>query len=72
MTGTIHIVGEDGSELPVGEEGEVWFETDRTFEYHRDPEKTKAAFDSAAGAGSATSVGSTRRATSTSPTAPRT
>ncbi len=45
MTGTIHIVGEDGTELPVGEEGEVWFETSRTFEYHRDPEKTKAAFD---------------------------
>ena len=45
MTGTIHIVGEDGEEVPVGEEGEVWFETSRTFEYHRDPEKTKAAFD---------------------------
>ena len=29
MTGTIHIVGEDGEELPVGEEGEVWFETSR-------------------------------------------
>ncbi len=45
MTGTIHIVGEDGEELPVGEEGEVWFETNRTFEYHRDPEKTKSAWD---------------------------
>ncbi|MEQ1788455.1 MAG: AMP-binding protein, partial [Acidimicrobiales bacterium] len=45
MTGTIHIVGDDGEELAVGEEGEVWFETSRTFEYHRDPEKTKAAFD---------------------------
>jgi acyl-CoA synthetase (AMP-forming)/AMP-acid ligase II len=45
LTGAIHIVGADGSELPVGEEGEVWFETSRTFEYHRDPEKTKAAFD---------------------------
>ena len=42
MTGAIHIVGDDGDELPVGEEGEVWFETNRTFEYHRDPEKTKA------------------------------
>jgi acyl-CoA synthetase (AMP-forming)/AMP-acid ligase II len=45
MTGAIHILGEDGEELPVGEEGEVWFETNRTFEYHRDPEKTKAAWD---------------------------
>jgi acyl-CoA synthetase (AMP-forming)/AMP-acid ligase II len=45
MTGAIHILGEDGEELPVGEEGEVWFETNRTFEYHRDPEKTKAVWD---------------------------
>ena len=36
---------DDGEELPVGEEGEVWFETNRTFEYHRDPEKTKGACD---------------------------
>jgi acyl-CoA synthetase (AMP-forming)/AMP-acid ligase II len=45
MTGTIHIVDDDGNDLPVGEEGEVWFETNRTFEYHKDPEKTKAAHD---------------------------
>jgi acyl-CoA synthetase (AMP-forming)/AMP-acid ligase II len=45
MTGTIHIVGEDRQELPVGEEGEVWFETTRTFEYHRDAEKTAGAWD---------------------------
>lgn len=45
MSGAIHIVGGHGAELPVGEEGEVWFETNRTFEYHRDPEKTKGAFD---------------------------
>jgi acyl-CoA synthetase (AMP-forming)/AMP-acid ligase II len=40
---TIHILDEDGSELPVGEPGVVWFEPgDRTmkFEYHKDPEKT--------------------------------
>ena len=34
MTGTIHVLDDDGNELPVGEEGEVWFETNRTFEYH--------------------------------------
>jgi len=45
MTGAIHIKGDDGEELPVGEEGEVWFETNRTFEYHRDPEKTKTVWD---------------------------
>jgi long-chain acyl-CoA synthetase len=45
MTGAIHIIGDDGEELPVGEEGEVWFETQRTFEYHRDPEKTAAVWD---------------------------
>jgi long-chain acyl-CoA synthetase len=45
MTGAIHILGADGEELAVGEEGEVWFETDRHFEYHRDPEKTKTVWD---------------------------
>ncbi len=45
MTGAIHILDDDGEELPVGEEGEVWFETSRTFEYHRDPEKTKQVWD---------------------------
>ena len=39
MTGAIHILDDDGNELPVGEEGEVWFETNRTFEYHKDPEQ---------------------------------
>ena len=45
MSGEIHIVDEDGNDVPVGEEGEVWFETNRTFEYHKDAEKTKAAHD---------------------------
>jgi long-chain acyl-CoA synthetase len=45
MTGAIHIIGDHGEERPVGDEGEVWFETNRTFEYHRDPEKTKAVWD---------------------------
>jgi long-chain acyl-CoA synthetase len=45
MMGAIHIVGDDGEELPVGEEGEVWFSTNRTFEYYGDPEKTKGAWD---------------------------
>lgn len=45
MTGAIHVLDEHGKEVPVGEEGEVWFETSRTFEYHRDPEKTKTVWD---------------------------
>ena len=45
MTGAIHVLDDDGNELPPGEEGEVWFETNRTFEYHRDPEKTKTVWD---------------------------
>lgn len=45
MTGTIHILDPEGNELPVGEEGEVWFETDRPFEYHNDPEATRSVWD---------------------------
>jgi long-chain acyl-CoA synthetase len=45
IMGDIHIVGDDGEELPVGEEGQVWFSTNRTFEYYGDPEKTKGVWD---------------------------
>jgi fatty-acyl-CoA synthase len=45
MTGDIHIVGDDGEELPVGEEGEVWFSTTRRFEYFNEPDKTKQSWD---------------------------
>ncbi|HLU41057.1 MAG TPA: AMP-binding protein [Microthrixaceae bacterium] len=45
LGGAIHVLGPDGEELPPGEEGEVWFETTRTFEYHNDPDATAAAFD---------------------------
>ena len=38
--GAVHIVGEDGQELPVGEPGEVYFESPVTFEYLNDAEKT--------------------------------
>ena len=36
----VHIVGEDGEEVPRGESGTVFFEGGSTFEYHNDPEKT--------------------------------
>jgi acyl-CoA synthetase (AMP-forming)/AMP-acid ligase II len=45
LTGAIHVLDDDGNELPVGEEGEIWFESNRPFEYHRDPEKTSAVWD---------------------------
>lgn len=38
--GTIHICDENGNELPVGEEGDVYFENGHQFEYYKDPEKT--------------------------------
>jgi acyl-CoA synthetase (AMP-forming)/AMP-acid ligase II len=40
---TVHIVGEDGEELPTGEAGTVYFEGGATFEYHNDPAKTAAS-----------------------------
>lgn len=49
VLGTIHICsdpdeGGDGSDLPVGEVGVVYFERDELpFVYHNDPEKTRAA-----------------------------
>jgi long-chain acyl-CoA synthetase len=39
----IHIVGEDGAELPVGETGTVYFEGRAGLAYHNDPDKTAAA-----------------------------
>ena len=36
----MHVVGEDGSELTVGESGELYFEGGPPFEYFKDPEKT--------------------------------
>jgi len=36
----VHIVGEDGEEVPTGEAGTIYFEAGGTFEYHNDPEKT--------------------------------
>jgi long-chain acyl-CoA synthetase len=45
MTGGLHIVGEDGQELPAGQAGEIYFEGGLTFEYLNDPEKTASARD---------------------------
>lgn len=39
----LHIVGEDGTELPTGQTGTVYFEGGATFEYHNDPDKTRSS-----------------------------
>ena len=39
----LHIVDDDGQELPAGESGTIYFEGGATFEYHNDPEKTKSS-----------------------------
>lgn len=40
IAGTIHILNDDGKELPPGEIGTVWIEGCSDFSYHRDPVKT--------------------------------
>ncbi|MGI5291753.1 acyl-CoA synthetase [Nonomuraea polychroma] len=45
LLGVVHILDEDGNDLPPGEHGTVYFENGGTFEYHGDPDKTRAARD---------------------------
>ena len=45
LAGTLHIVGEDGEELPPGEAGTVYFESEAAFSYHNDPAKTKDSYN---------------------------
>jgi long-chain acyl-CoA synthetase len=40
LNAVIHICGEDGREVPIGEEGVVYFESETQFSYHNDPVKT--------------------------------
>jgi acyl-CoA synthetase (AMP-forming)/AMP-acid ligase II len=41
LVGELHIAGEDGKDVPIGEEGTIYFANGPMFEYHNDPEKTK-------------------------------
>jgi fatty-acyl-CoA synthase len=45
LIGVIHIVDEDGNEVPTGEVGTVYFADGGQFEYHDEPEKTAGAFN---------------------------
>ena len=43
--GAVHILGDDGRELPAGEIGTVYFSGGPRFAYHNNPEKTRTAHD---------------------------
>ncbi len=43
LRGEVHILDEEGRELPPGETGTVYFGGGETFEYHNDPKKTAAS-----------------------------
>lgn len=40
LTAIVHICDDEGNELPVGESGTIYFESDAKFEYYNDPKKT--------------------------------
>ncbi|MCV7344753.1 fatty-acid--CoA ligase FadD4 [Mycolicibacterium rhodesiae] len=46
MAGGLHILDEDGNELPPGQAGEIYFEGGMDFEYLNDAEKTAKSRDS--------------------------
>jgi len=45
LQGEVHIVDDDGHELPAGEPGTVYFAKGGRFEYHNDPDKTRGAYN---------------------------
>ena len=45
VKGVPHICDDSGRELAAGEVGTIWFSDIEPFEYHREPEKTAAAFN---------------------------
>ncbi|OBH03721.1 fatty-acid--CoA ligase FadD4 [Mycobacterium sp. E1747] len=45
MVGAVHILDENGNELPSGQAGEIYFEGGNSFEYLNDPTKTAASRD---------------------------
>jgi acyl-CoA synthetase (AMP-forming)/AMP-acid ligase II len=45
VLGTIHILDEDGIEQPPMHDGQIWFDSGATFEYHGDPDKTRSVFN---------------------------
>jgi acyl-CoA synthetase (AMP-forming)/AMP-acid ligase II len=45
LVGELHIVDDDGNELPPGQAGTIYFGNGGQFEYHNDPEKTEGSKD---------------------------
>jgi acyl-CoA synthetase (AMP-forming)/AMP-acid ligase II len=45
LMGAAHVADEDGNELPNGEAGQIWFESEHQFEYHGDKKKTAEAWN---------------------------
>jgi len=45
LTAKVHILGEDGENLPPGEPGLIFFEGGAKFEYLNDPEKTRDSYN---------------------------
>ncbi|MEB4209028.1 fatty-acid--CoA ligase FadD4 [Mycobacterium sp. 94-17] len=45
MVGAVHILDQDGNELPPGQAGEIYFEGGYAFEYLNDPTKTASSRD---------------------------
>lgn len=43
ILGTVHVLDDDGRELPAGETGQIWFSGGPAFAYHNDPAKTASA-----------------------------
>ncbi len=43
LLGVLHILDDDGNEVPTGTPGTIWFETASEFEYFDDPDKTAEA-----------------------------
>ena len=43
LNAVMHICDDNGDDVPVGQEGTVFFESAAIFSYHNDPEKTKSA-----------------------------
>ncbi|WP_407646489.1 acyl-CoA synthetase [Henriciella aquimarina] len=43
--GTIHIMSEDGKELPARSEGLIYFEGGNKFSYHKDEKKTQSSYN---------------------------
>ncbi|MCV7413384.1 acyl-CoA synthetase [Mycobacterium florentinum] len=41
----VHVVGDDGQELPIGQAGELYFEGGPDFEYFKDPVKTASVYN---------------------------